>query len=511
MDEQGKAASSVTAFYSYAHEDESLRDQLENHLSILWRQGIISNWHDRQIVPGTEWAEEIDAHLEAASLILLLISPDFLASEYCYGIEMQRALERHKNGDAQVIPIILRPVDWEGAPFTHLQCLPRDAKAVTEWDNRDAAFRDIAKGIRTTIEQLTSASTQPKTVLATSKAPVTASTQGPAMPTDRNRQRMLKRVYATWITGVLKQSLHGAALILLGLEEKADVLDNPWRLLMQEVDWPTQPLPGGTRIIEIYNATEGGLLILGEPGAGKTTLLLELARDLLDRAQTSENAPIPVVFNLSSWAKKRPALSDWLVEELSIRYEVPSRLGQSWVSEDRLLLLLDGLDEVAPAARKECIEAINSYRQMHPDVQVVVCCRSTEYLNEPTQLRLHTAVVIQPLTQEQIDTYLESAGEQAKALREALRQDADLSELATTPLMLTILLFAYRGTSPEKISELISLEAKREHIFASYVQHMLKRRGASKHYQPDQITHWLTYLARQMKQQNQTVFYIEQI
>jgi DNA polymerase III delta prime subunit len=493
----------LSVFISYAHEDEPLRQQLEAHLSLLRRQGLIADWQDRQILAGEEWAHDIDEHLETASLILLLISPDFLASEYCYGIEMRQALERHENGEAQVIPIIVRPVDWEGAPFAYLQCLPRDARAVTEWDNRDAAFRDITRGIRTAIDQLPSTATQPQNVPT---APGMT-----AAPTDRNRQRMLKRVHATWIAGVLEQSLHGAALMVLGLEEKADVLDNPWRLLMQEVDRAAQPLPDGTRIIEVYNATEGGLLILGEPGAGKTTLLLELARDLIDRAQTSENAPIPVVFNLSSWAKKQPALSNWLVEELSIRYEVPRRLGQSWVSEDRLLLLLDGLDEVASAARKDCIEAINNYRQTHPDVQVVVCSRSAEYLNEPTQLRLHTALVIQPLTQEQIDTYLESAGKQAEAVREALRQDADLRELATTPLMLTILLFAYMGTSPDKISELTSLEAKREQLFASYVQHMLKRRGASKRYQPEQITNWLTYLARQMKRQNQTVFYIEQM
>jgi len=512
MDEQQRNAGAPrSVFISYAHEDEPLRQRLEVHLSLLRRQGLIADWHDRQILAGEEWARAIDEHLETASLTLLLISPDFLASDYCYGIEMRRALERHKNGEVQVIPVILRPVDWEGAPFAHLQCLPRDARAVTEWDNQDAAFRDIARGIRTAIEQLPSISTQSQPVLAASGEPATASTPAPAVPTDRNRQRMLKRVHATWIAGVLEQSLHGAALMVLGLEEKADVLDNPWRLLLQEVDRPTQPLPGGTRIIEIYNATEGGLLILGEPGAGKTTLLLELARDLLDRAQTSENAPIPVVFNLSSWAKKRPALSDWLVEELGIRYEVPRRLGQSWVGADRLLLLLDGLDEVASTARNGCIEAINSYRQTHPDVQIVVCSRSTEYLNEPTQLRLHTAVVVQPLTQKQIDTYLESVGEQAEALREALRQDTDLHELATTPLMLTILLFAYRGTSPDKISELTSLEAKREQIFASYVQHMLKRRGASKRYKPERITHWLTYLAGQMKQQNQSVFYIEQM
>jgi DNA polymerase III delta prime subunit len=512
MDEQQRNTGvPCSVFISYAHEDELLRQQLEAHLSVLRRQGLVATWQDRQIVPGTEWAEEIDVHLETARLVLLLISPDFLASEYCYGIEMRRALERHQNGEAQVIPLILRPVDWEGAPLAHLQCLPRDARAVTEWDNRDAAFRDVARGIRAAIEQLPSTSTQSQPTPAASGAAAAASTQATAVPTDRNRQRMLKQVDETWIAGVLKPSLHSAALMVLGLEKKADVLANPWRVVMQEMDRPAQLLPKGTRIIEIYNATEGGLLILGEPGAGKTTLLLELARDLLDRAQTSENAPIPVVFNLSSWAERRLALSDWLVEELSMRYEVPRRLGQSWVSEDRLLLLLDGLDEVASAARKECIAAINSYRQTHPDVQVVVCSRSTEYLNQPTQLRLHTAVVIQPLTQEQIDTYLESAGEQAGALREALRQDADLRELATTPLMLTILLFAYKGTSPDKISELTSLDAKREQLFASYVQHMLKRRGASKRYQPEQITHWLTYLARQMKQQNQTVFYLEQM
>lgn len=96
-----------------------------------------------------------------------------------------------------------------------------------------------------------------------------ASTRAPAVLADRNCQRMLKRVRATWIAGVLEQSLHGAALMVLGLEEKVDVLDSPWRLLIQEVDRPTQPLSEGTHITQVYDATEGGLLILGEPGAGK--------------------------------------------------------------------------------------------------------------------------------------------------------------------------------------------------------------------------------------------------
>src|SRR5947209_333656 len=103
----------IEVFFSYAHEDEKLRLGLEKQLISLKRQGLITGWHDRKIVPGTDWANEIDTHLNTASIILLLVSPDFIASEYCYSIEMQRAMERHKSGEAHVIPIILRPVDWE--------------------------------------------------------------------------------------------------------------------------------------------------------------------------------------------------------------------------------------------------------------------------------------------------------------------------------------------------------------------------------------------------------------
>src|SRR5262249_55178506 len=104
-------------FYSYAHKDELLRNELENHLSILHHRGLISSWHHQQIMAGSNRAQEIDAHLETAALILLLISPDFLASDYCYGVEMQRALERHERKESHVIPILLRPVASKGAPF----------------------------------------------------------------------------------------------------------------------------------------------------------------------------------------------------------------------------------------------------------------------------------------------------------------------------------------------------------------------------------------------------------
>ena len=142
----------IEIFCSYAHADEHWRQQLDIHLSLMQRQGLVSIWHDRRIIPSQDWAQAIDSHLTSAWVILLLISPDFLASDYCYGIEMQRALERHQAGQARVIPILLRPVDWKGAPFARLQALPTNAKAITSWSNQDEAFADVAAGIRRAIE-----------------------------------------------------------------------------------------------------------------------------------------------------------------------------------------------------------------------------------------------------------------------------------------------------------------------------------------------------------------------
>lgn len=144
----------IEVFFSYSHRDESLRDELAKHLSILKHQRVIKEWHDRRISAGSDWKGAIDAHLNSAQIILLLISADFLASDYCYDIELEKALERHDRGEACVIPIILRPVDWHGAPFGRLQALPRDARPITTWTNQDEAFRDIALEIRQTVEKI---------------------------------------------------------------------------------------------------------------------------------------------------------------------------------------------------------------------------------------------------------------------------------------------------------------------------------------------------------------------
>jgi tetratricopeptide (TPR) repeat protein len=143
-------------FYSYSHKDEALRDELETHLAMLKNEGVIRGWHDRQIPPGQEWDEEIDEHLNSADIILLLASPDFLASGYCYGIEVARAMERHEAGEARVIPVIVRPCEWQRAPFSKLQALPTGTIPITRWPDRDEAFLKVTEGIRQAVEELTS-------------------------------------------------------------------------------------------------------------------------------------------------------------------------------------------------------------------------------------------------------------------------------------------------------------------------------------------------------------------
>src|SRR5689334_8391160 len=124
------------------------------HLSNLKRQGKITAWHDRAIEAGEEWEAQIKSKLESARIILLLVSASFMASDYCYDIEMERAMARHDAGSARMIPIVLRPCDWKGSPFSKLKILPKDGKAVTQWGDRDAAFVDVLQGIRRAVDSL---------------------------------------------------------------------------------------------------------------------------------------------------------------------------------------------------------------------------------------------------------------------------------------------------------------------------------------------------------------------
>lgn len=144
----------IEIFFSYAHEDETLMDEVRRQLIVYEREGQILKWHDRKIIPGVEWKNEIDERLKRARVILLFMTPHFIESRYCYEMEGQEALRRHDSHEAIVIPVILRPCAWEDSPFGRLQALPLDGKPVSTWENLDVASLDVARGIMAVVDPI---------------------------------------------------------------------------------------------------------------------------------------------------------------------------------------------------------------------------------------------------------------------------------------------------------------------------------------------------------------------
>jgi TIR domain len=144
----------IKVFVSYSHKDEDLRDALERHLALLKNEGIISVWYDRKILAGQEFGPAIDANLSDAQIVLLLVSADFLASSYCWGVEVKLAMRLHESNAAKVVPVILRACDWRSAPFGKILAAPKDGKPITSWSNMDEAFYDVAKQIRGAAEAM---------------------------------------------------------------------------------------------------------------------------------------------------------------------------------------------------------------------------------------------------------------------------------------------------------------------------------------------------------------------
>ena len=337
----------------------------------------------------------------------------------------------------------------------------------------------------------------------------------------RNRQALLTKVKNFWVKGVLEKSLHNQVLIELGLEERPDAIINSWDAILETGENSPQPLPQGTKIIDVFDDIGAGrtLLILGEPGSGKTTTLLELTRDLIARAEQDTKQLIPVVFNLSSWAKKRQKIEDWLIEELGNKYDVLKKIRESLVKEQQLLPLLDGLDEVKAEYRDDCILAINQFKQDYGS-ELVVCSRIKDYQDLSNRLNFQSAVYIKLLSSEQISNYLNNLEEKKKkaksvahltGLRELIAKDEVWQELAQSPLMLNIMVLAYQGVDLEDLPKTGLLEERRQKLFNAYIEKVFKRRKANQLYTQRQVIHWLVWLAQKMMQEYQTIFLIEKI
>jgi hypothetical protein len=323
----------------------------------------------------------------------------------------------------------------------------------------------------------------------------------------QNRALMLGRVRSVWLAGVLEESLHGGEIIDLGFAYRPAALGNSGLPSWQQAAEYDYLLPVGTKIENVFAAAERVLLVLGEPGAGKTTMLLQLVSHLLAAAESDDSCPMPAVFALSAYRDGRP-LTDWLVDQLANNYETPRKLAAQWIDAGRFVPLLDGLDEVDPSLRPMCAEAINAFRQQHPGVALLVTARSRDYQTLATRLNMDKAIVLQPLTPEQIDTYLSRRGPRLAGLRQSLVADQTLRELAQTPLMLSIMTLAYRRM-PEEGGEMGGRLLTSTQLFDVYAERMARYRGKDMRFAPSDTITWLTWLAKQLTREGKPTFFLE--
>lgn len=327
----------------------------------------------------------------------------------------------------------------------------------------------------------------------------------------RWRQVLVQSIKHYWIEGVLEKSLHNQALIELGLEERAQAVVSPISAVEEFAEDTGRPFPAGTQVTDIFDGLGAGrtLLILGEPGAGKTTTLLKLTKTLIARIGDDFSQSIPVVLNLSSWVKKRQPIAEWLVQDLYDTFQVSKALGTTWIQEEQLTLCLDGLDEVAVDHRNACVQGLNQFLQTHGRTEVVVCSRVKDYESLSARLRVKCAIYVQPLSEQQIDQYLDQAGEQLLALQQIFTHSPEIKAFAASPLILSVMSLACQEASIDEFSHLGSAQEFRQQLFDAYIERMFLRRRTTHLYSDERAKHWLVWMAQWMLETSQTVFFIE--
>ena len=305
----------------------------------------------------------------------------------------------------------------------------------------------------------------------------------------RNLRILLEKVQHYWVNGVLEGLLGGAVLIELNHTPQPGLVENP--LALPENFKPAREplsdqLSSSKTVRDTFGETERALLILDGAGSGKTISLLALARDMAARASEDPLQPIPVVLNLASWSQTRPPLADWVVSELNARYQIPTKFGRQWLEDGNLGLLLDGLDEVDPRRIGDCIAAINHFRQEHGLLPVAVCCRTELYTAAKAALKLGGAVVLQPLTDAQVEDYLASFDPASQAVREVLRDDDTLRSLAHTPLMLNTIRLAYQALPVDALrsEQLDTPDERRRHLLDSFIERAFSQPAAQRLLRP---------------------------
>ncbi|MEO1288880.1 MAG: NACHT domain-containing protein, partial [Chloroflexota bacterium] len=342
------------------------------------------------------------------------------------------------------------------------------------------------------------------------KPSTTISSAYPKKLIDHNRQSMLQNMRQFWIKGMLENSLTNS-LIELSLLTNTDAVERPWDAILRKTDSSQTALPvKANSLLEVFDQANGKLLILGAPGSGKTTMLLQLLQDLLTRAESDPEYLIPVVVNLSTWGELMRPLEQWLKSRLIDQYYVPENIAEQWIQNDKLTILLDGLDEVEEGKRHQCTRAINAFRRDHGFCDIVVTSRTTEYMELADQLVLNAVINIQPLNDTAIFSYLNNfPDDTVKALTTVLHDDTNLRDLCRSPFILVTMAIAYRNVSVEEISYFDTFAERRLHLFSAYIDRMVEMSDDLLKYDPTEFRHYLGYIAKQMVSRSMTVFAVE--
>ena len=334
---------------------------------------------------------------------------------------------------------------------------------------------------------------------------------------NQNERRLLKDVTHE-VNARLSQSLHNAQFIQLNQEQQPEQINNFLDLEVKGGARFCQLTTRATTPLEMFDSdvVVGRLLILGNPGSGKTTSLLSLAKELIVRAKSQNDYPIPVLLNLSAWNKPKQSMQEWLLTGFKEKYGIRYDVGRKLLNNGRLLLMLDGLDEVEASCQEACVLAINELlAEKSISFYLVVCSRQQEYKLLKTKLNLNGAISLQPLTHDQIEIYLKQID--LPKFVDNVFQELTLANWLKSPLFLSITSLAYQSISLEAWQTIPTTEGRLHYLFDAYIQQMLTRRSRANGYpaykEPriGQTLHWLTWLSQQLSKNSQTEFLIEKM
>lgn len=478
-------------FISYKSEYRDFAKQLRDKLQ-TWGY---DTWLDvDDIGKGEYFRDAIGRGLSESDILIGIITPEAIASRE---VKLEWEFAFSNNGKPYFVPI----------KYIETQ-LP--------WFLNPLQYVDFTQDLETGFEDLQQALENPQEFdLPEIPQPIVEKHLDKRDEYLSNHQKLIKKVQEFWIEGVLHDALR-MGQFEIGLETKPDIV-------LKYEGLSDYTLNESENIQQVFDdLQEGGLLILGDPGSGKTIILLQLAEALLNRTSVEvvedknlTNIQTPIVLNLSSWSEKDKIFEQWIIEALRIEYQVPQKSAKSMVENEELILLLDGLDEVAEDSRIACVEAINFFQKKEHSMRVAICSRIKDYeliAAYGSRLRLRAALLLQPLSDGQVSQYL--SNKTLRGVYELVQSNNLMKEFSRNPFLLNVMAVAYQNLSVRQIN--INLpqdneEARLYHLFHEFIKVRFRQAQANPPYSSSHSRHYLQWLAQHMIKHQTTVFYLEKL